>query len=386
MKKILIIHNNYQNTGGEDLAVINEVQLLKKEYIVDTLYFSNNVDRYLSTLFWLIFGVNLNSKNKLKKKIEEFQPDIAYVHNTWFRASIGIFDILNKQNIKTIVKLHNFRYFCTKSFLTRNHFKNESFCGACGFEKESSGFINKYFKESYLKSILILRYGKKYYRLLQKSKFKILVLTKFHKKFLINLGIEDKRIFVLPNFLDLDEVNEKISKITQRDDYIVYAGRISKEKGVETLIEAFLKSEIAYMKLKIIGDGPARLDLINKFQVNNLEFMGEISNSETLNIIKNAKAVVTSTKLFEGQPNLLCEASFLEVPSIFPSTGGIREFFPHEYNLCFKQFNYYDLIDKLSLIKNKKEMEKISDDNKKFISKILNEKKILNKFKIVINE
>ena len=45
MKKILIIHNNYQNTGGEDLAVINEVQLLKKEYIVDTLYFSNNVDR-----------------------------------------------------------------------------------------------------------------------------------------------------------------------------------------------------------------------------------------------------------------------------------------------------------------------------------------------------
>ena len=111
MKKILIIHNNYQNIGGEDLAVISEVQLLKKEYIVDTLYFSNNVDRYLSTLFWLIFGVNLNSKNKLKKKIEEFQPDIAYVHNTWFRASIGIFNILNKQNIKTIVKLHNFRYF-----------------------------------------------------------------------------------------------------------------------------------------------------------------------------------------------------------------------------------------------------------------------------------
>ena len=111
VKKILIVHNNYQNTGGEDLAVTNEVALLKKDYIVDTLFFSNKIDNYLSTIFWLIFGTNKQSVNKLKKKIEEFQPDIAYVHNTWFRASIGIIDTLSKQNIKTVVKLHNFRYF-----------------------------------------------------------------------------------------------------------------------------------------------------------------------------------------------------------------------------------------------------------------------------------
>jgi len=385
VKKILIVHNNYQNTGGEDLAVTNEVALLKQDYIVDTLFFSNKIDNYLSTIFWLIFGTNKQSVNKLQKKIEEFQPDIAYVHNTWFRASIGIIDTLNKQNIKTVVKLHNFRYFCTKTFFSKNHFKDKNFCGACGLERESMGFINKYFKESFLKSIIVLRYGRKYYRLLQKSNFKILVLTNFHKKFLINLGVDDKRIFILPNHLNLDDKYEEKFKNTNQDDYIVYAGRISKEKGIESLIEAFLKSDIASMKLKIIGDGPARKDLKFKFQNNNIEFIGELSNSETLNIIKFSKAVVTSTKLYEGQPNLLCEASILKVPSIFPSSGGIKEFFPPSYNLCFEQFNYDDLIEKLNLIKSTKEMDKISNDNKEYIANTLSERKILDKFKRVID-
>ena len=247
------------------------------------------------------------------------------------------------------------------------------------------GFINKYFKESFLKSIIVLRYGRKYYRLLQKSNFKILVLTNFHKKFLINLGVDDKRIFILPNHLNLDDKYEEKFKNTNQDDYIVYAGRISKEKGIESLIEAFLKSDIASMKLKIIGDGPARKDLKFKFQNNNIEFIGELSNSETLNIIKFSKAVVTSTKLYEGQPNLLCEASILKVPSIFPSSGGIKEFFPPSYNLCFEQFNYDDLIEKLNLIKSTKEMDKISNDNKEYIANTLSERKILDKFKRVID-
>ena len=72
VKKILIVHNNYQNTGGEDLAVANEVALLKKDYIVDTLFFLNKIDNYLSTIFWLIFGTNKQSENKLKKRLKNF--------------------------------------------------------------------------------------------------------------------------------------------------------------------------------------------------------------------------------------------------------------------------------------------------------------------------
>ena len=50
MKKILVVHTNYQTLGGEDVAVENEVELLKENYEVETLYFSNNINQYLSQL------------------------------------------------------------------------------------------------------------------------------------------------------------------------------------------------------------------------------------------------------------------------------------------------------------------------------------------------
>ena len=72
-----------------------------------------------------------------------------------------------------------------------------------------------------------------------------------------------------------------------------------------------------------------------------------MSNSDVLNLIQNSISTVTSASLFEGQPTLLCEASSLGVPSIFPNSGGIVEFFPKDYGLSFN-YDSEDLILKLS--------------------------------------
>ena len=78
-----------------------------------------------------------------------------------------------------------------------------------------------------------------------------------------------------------------------------------------------------------------------EYQDEKIEFLGEISNSQTLEIISNAKAVITATKLFEGQPTLLCEASSLGAVSIFPKTGGISEFFPKDSFSFIDIFNIF---------------------------------------------
>ena len=57
--------------------------------------------------------------------------------------------------------------------------------------------------------------------------------------------------------------------------------------------------------------------------------------------------------MYEGQPRLLCEASSLGIPSIFPNFGGMNEFFPPEYELSFEQYNHEDLNEKLLLLNNK---------------------------------
>ena len=381
MEKILVVHNRYNILGGEDIAVEKELALLKEFYKVETLYFENNITNYLTQLIAFLTNNNSHSNQLLSQKINQFKPNHIYIHNTWFKASLGIFKIIESYDINLIIKLHNFRYFCTKSFFSRNHLLNNENCKACGMSS-TAGKFNKYFKESIIKSILVNIYGKKYFQIIKNKKLKLIVLTRFHKNFLINLGFNKNNIEVIPNYLLIPNKKKSVKK----EDYMVYAGRISHEKGVEELINSFLQSNLNRMNLKIIGEGPELNYLANKYKSKKVDFIGSVRNEEVWDIILNSRAVVTATKLFEGQPTLLCEASLLEVPAIFPKTGGVGEFFPDNYPLSFEQFNYDDLIDKINLVSSEEEMNQIGKDNKKFINEYLSKIKIISLFKEALDE
>ena len=380
--KILIVHNKYSQLGGEDVAVDNEIELLSDYFNVETIFFKNEIKSYLSQFIYFIRNNNKTSVSELEKKIKEFQPDIAYVHNTWFKASLAIFNVLRKHNIKTLVKLHNFRYDCTRFFLKHNHLKTDHTCPKCGMINKRSSFFNKYFKESFLKSVFMIIYGKKYFKILNRDELKILVLTNFHKKYLTSLGIQSSKIYVSRNPIKMN--NKKLDN--SKKNYFVYSGRISEEKGVNELINAFLDSNIKDFGLKIVGDGPDLKKLKNKYSKNNIEFLGLIPNKESLKIIENSIAVITATKLYEGQPMLLCEASSLGVPSIFPNFGGISEFFPENNQLAFEQFNYGDLLKKINMFCDSDFIKKAGVENKNYIEDKLNSKNLVEQFKSIINE
>ena len=382
MKKLLLIHNNYRETGGEDIAVQNELSILKKYFIVETVVFSNQVSNYFGKILLFFSSKSKSSENKLRDVVTEFKPDVAYVHNTWFNASLSVFDILKEENIKTILKLHNFRYFCTRTFFHKRHIKDNEVCFACGQKKNKLRFFNKYYRNSYLKSLMVIFYGKRYFKVLQDDDLKLLVLTQFHKNFLQNLGVNKEKITVLPNLINLNLE----SVYSSESDYIVYAGRISEEKGIDELIRAFLDANLSNLTLKIIGNGPSINDLKKKYIGKPVDFINEISNADVLDIISKSKGVVTATKLYEGQPTLLCEASTLGVPSFFPESGGIAEFFPKDYDLSYKQFDYVDLQNKLKTLNNLETLTNQGKKNKEFICSYLDEQILVEKFKEVIDE
>ena len=184
MKKLLIIHNKYRITGGEDIVVEQETKVLEKHFIVSSLIFSNKVSLSINKLPLFLSSRSKESRDKLTKVIDDFDPDIALVHNTWFNASLSIFDVLKEKNIQTILKLHNFRYFCTKNFFHKNHIQKNEICSACGQLSSRYRVFNKYFLDSYLKSLMVVLFGRRYFNLLKNGNFKIIVLTQFHKKFL----------------------------------------------------------------------------------------------------------------------------------------------------------------------------------------------------------
>ena len=104
MKKILVVHNNYRYLGGEDIAVQNEINYLKKYYEVETLFFSNNIKSLIKDSISLIKSNNSKSNLKIDLLVKKFKPDVVYIHNTWFKVSLGIFKILNELDVKTVVK------------------------------------------------------------------------------------------------------------------------------------------------------------------------------------------------------------------------------------------------------------------------------------------
>ena len=221
-----------------------------------------------------------------------------------------------------------------------------------------------------------------YFKILNQYELKILVLTNFHKKYLTSLGIQSSKIYVSRNPVKMN--NKKLDN--SKKNYFVYSGRISEEKGVNELINAFLDSNIKDFGLKIVGDGPDLKKLKNKYSKNNIEFLGLIPNKESLKIIENSIAVITATKLYEGQPMLLCEASSLGVPSIFPNFGGISEFFPEHNQLAFEQFNYVDLLKKINMFCDSDFINKAGVENKNYIEDKLNSKNLVEQFKSIINE
>ena len=250
------------------------------------------------------------------------------------------------------------------------------------FRKENIGIFNKYYKDSYIKSLVLIHYGKKYFKILKDSKANVSVLTNFHKEILLDKNVNNFKLEVIPNYISSKTgVNDNLDS-----NYIVYAGRISEEKGLNELIETFLKLESNKLVLKIVGDGPILDELRSKFNSPQISFTGQISNEDTLKIISNSKAVVTATKLLEGQPTLLCEASISGIPAIFPRTGGISEFFPSNYRLSFKQYDYEDLLNKLNLLRNDNLLREIGKENKDYISSYLNDAKLKDKIEKFLND
>tara|TARA_X000001036_G_scaffold422832_1_gene446160 strand:- start:1827 stop:2975 length:1149 start_codon:yes stop_codon:yes gene_type:complete len=382
MKKILIIHTRYRESGGEDTAVLNEIDILNKSYEVKTLFFENKINNILMDIIALITSSNVSSKTKTKKIIESFSPDIIYVHNTWFKASISVLKLINNTDIPSYIKIHNYRYICANTFFASKHLNKNDYCVFCGFTKKRYQIFNKFYPDSYLKSLFLIFYGIQYRNHLKSTNSKLLVLTNFHKQLLIERINPKKEPSILKNCISEDLVAFQAKKINQ----IIYAGRISKEKGIEELIKSFLKVFDNNVKLKIIGEGPILNEMIGKFSQKNIEFTGYQNNSTVLKEISISLASIMATKLVEGQPMLLTECIKLGTPIIVPNIGGIKEFLPNDYELLYDYKNNKSLIEKLELIKNLTKRSEIEEILKRFYSDHLSQEKYLKRFSDIIQK
>ena len=144
------------------------------------------------------------------------------------------------------------------------------------------------------------------------------------------------------NFIS-DPFNNQI-KIDKEGGYALYVGRLSEEKGIDLLLDAWSKCELP---LKIVGDGPLK-KTVEQNQIKSGEFLGVKDKVEVLDLIKNAEFVIMPSICYEGFPMVLVEAFACGTPALVARLGSMQEIInPNITGLYFETGNANDLAEKV---------------------------------------
>lgn len=338
--KVLVIHTNYQYKGGEDTVVDEEIQLLQSAGTQVELLAFNNDKNSLLKLIQLPF--NLQSYLKTKKKLAAFKPDIVHIHNLHFGASASVIYAIKKSNIPFVITIHNYRLLCPSGILFH---KGKLFLASLNQNFPWKAVQKGVYKNS---KPITFWLGLSMYLHNQlgtwKTPNRYIVLSEHAKKLFLNskLGLSEKQIVVKPNFCSAPEFEEK-----KRSAHFLYVGRLSEEKGLMLLLEAF--SSCPY-KIKIAGDGPLKDEVIRySSQYPNIEFLGILNKTEVFSLMQNCSALVFPSIWFEGMPLTIIEAFACSTPVISSRIGAMETMIISGFNgLHFESQNIEDFKNKLN--------------------------------------
>tara|TARA_B100000315_G_scaffold188798_1_gene178547 strand:+ start:1288 stop:2490 length:1203 start_codon:yes stop_codon:yes gene_type:complete len=324
--KILQIHNRYKQLGGEDTVLSLERDLLLKNgHQVNTYQATNEEVETQSFLSKIKLGLNTiwsrKSYKRIVKELKVQKPDIVHVHNTFPLLSPSIYWAINKFKIPVVLTLHNYRLICSNALLMRNDLPCEKCVGNLG----TKGLFYRCYRNSFTTTLPIFLM-KILHKILGTYRNKIdafITLTEFSKSLFIKDGIPEKKIYVKPNFLKTDTTD--IIQPSKRKD-IVFVGRISNEKGVDLLLEAWAKLNVnSNDNLIIVGDGPEKSKLEKQYNLHNIKWLGWQDRDNILKIVSKSKYLIMTSKWYEGFPLVLLEAMSVGVPLIVPYHAGFPE-------------------------------------------------------------
>lgn len=349
--KILVIHNDYQQPGGETAAYCSDVKILKDAGHTVASYFQDNREILDYNLLKKVtfFPNTFFSKtifSEIQRLVEKDRPDIAHVHNVFPLISPSVYHALHNAGVPIVQTVHNFRFLCPNgSFLMRGEI-----CERCKFGNTLHAVHYKCYRDSLPLSLvyaITIGMHRKWGTFDLIDRF--ITHTDFmRKKFVESQFSGPERIAVLGNNIQHPLPEPQYNK--PLDGYIAYFGRLSEEKGVSDIIRA-VKS-INNVKLKIAGDGPDRQSLENLVRIlslNHVEFVGRVSGEEKWNFLRNAKCTILSSRWYENFPISVLESMVVATPVIGSNLGSIP-YIVEDYDngLIYDPRNPGELTDKIN--------------------------------------
>jgi glycosyltransferase involved in cell wall biosynthesis len=318
--RVLQLHSHYREPGGEDVVVQAEAALLRRHGHEVLQHEVHNPPGALATAGSLALSPwNPLAARSVQRLAEQARPDVAHVHNTWFALSPAVVWALRRASVPTVMTLHNYRLVCANAQL----FRDGAPCEDCVGTSPWHGVQHRCYRDSVLASLPAAATIALHDRLRTWARRVdlFLVLNEFARERFARGGLPPDRIQVKPNFVP-DPGRRSAPAASSAT--VLYVGRLSPEKGVEVLVEAWRRLDEGPLELVVIGDGPLRERLQRRPAVR-LRFEGRLPAAEVRRRMLEARALVLPSRWYEGQPMAVLEALAAGLPVLGADIGAVPE-------------------------------------------------------------
>ena len=346
--KVLIVNKFLHTVGGSETYCFALEKILKKnghevvwfsmtdernEKREGEKFFVKNIDYRTWNPFKKIkyavkYLYSFEAKRKIARLLDSEKPDIVHFNLVHHQLTLSIVSEIRKRKIPIVWTLHDLIGICP-NYMMLNHGKICNDCPSRGTFRPC--MKNACVQESKLKSLLAYVEATNYKRMKIYDQIDAYIVpSRFYLEKYGESHFTKKPMIHIPNLLDPDT---EYGCSYDRSDYVLYFGRLSKEKGIQTLIRACVKENRA---LWIAGKGALEKEIRSTFgeeiERGNVRLLGFKKGDELKNLIRKGKCVVLPSEWYENGPYAIMEAMAEGTPVIVSDQGGLPEMVEDEVN------------------------------------------------------
>lgn len=341
---ILMLHNGYQFRGGEDESFESEVRMLRsKGHSVETIrmdYAQTSAKGKIQVAIESLWSKP--SHDLIDRTLQERAFDVMHVQNFFPLLSPSVYYAARKNGVAVVQTLRNYRLLCPNVFL----YRDGHVCEDC-IDKvfKYPGILHGCYRGSRVATAAVAAMTA--FHTIKGTWLNevdvYIALTRFVRDKFLQAGFPEKKLIVKSNFVYPDP-----GCGDGQGDYALFVGRLSPEKGLDTLIQAWRKLDREW-KLKIVGDGPMSTDIRAVCETNDcVEWVGPKSHVETAEIMGKARVLVFPSQWYETFGRVAMESFAAGTPVIASRLGAMAEVCENgQAGILFDPGNAKDLADKL---------------------------------------
>ena len=315
--RILQIHNRYAEPGGEDTISDAEAALLAQAgHDVQPFRIGNPARGLAAARTFAAAPYNPAQERAMRARVQAFAPDVAHVHNTWFALSPSIFRALRRERVPTVMTLQNFRPLCAEAKL----FRAGGECRDCVGTHPWRAVVHSCYRGSVPASIVAAATISLHRRLGTWDAIdRFFAPSETVKAIFVQGGFPAAKIVVKPNVVA--DPGPRLAP-PSASPTVLYAGRLSPEKGVALLLGAWREAAPALpgFELAIVGDGPQRAEL-ERAAGQRVRFHGFVAPDALAQLMLTGRALVFPTQWPENFGRSIVEAMAAGLPVLASDIG-----------------------------------------------------------------